>query len=227
MKTWKYAGALAPLLLAASAAGQAQAPAAVPATGCELHVWPAERMAAMTTGWGVAFGAIGGAIEAANHVDQNRADQEKLARALDSQGQAEALRRLDLPALLKLPPARVVIHPDPLDPKTLDRVRTRRAESTSPCYDELIVGSLLYQKAAMHGRSLKALFIYRHFGAAPKFAKTYRAWSGNGLKIFPPEDPSQVEAAAQELVDTFAKDVKEFAEIAELNDGLAVKAKRR
>src|SRR4051812_10815709 len=140
--------------------------AAPPETQCELHVWPAERFQAITTGWLSGFGVVGAVADAAGNADKNKTNRTQVASALEPQGQLDALTALELTNLLKSKPARVIVHADPLDRKTINKISTRRAESVSPCYSELIVADVLYQKAAIYGRSLKTLFMYRDFGAA-------------------------------------------------------------
>ena len=80
------APAQAPADAAASVETPAPAPAGRPglipasaADGCELHIWPAERMAAQTTGWLSGFGVIGAgkkALKEAHAVlkDKNNVD---------------------------------------------------------------------------------------------------------------------------------------------------------
>jgi hypothetical protein len=203
--------ATATAAFAQDAAAPAPAAAAPPETQCELHVWPAERFQAVTTGWLSGFGVIGAAAEAAGNADKNKANRTQVASALEPQGQLDALTALELTNLLKSKPALVIVHADPLDRKTINKISTRRAESASPCYSELIVADVLYQKAAIYGRSLKTLFMYRDFGTARDKPWIYKAWGGNGLKIFPPKPGEDVQAANDELVTTFKKNFEEFA----------------
>lgn len=202
---------LASAPLAAQEAEEPPAPAAAvaaapPETPCEIHVWPAERFQAMTTGW-----LGGGLIEAAIHADRDRDNRTQMAASLDPVIQLEALNGLDLAALLALRPARIVTHETPLDRKTINRIGTRRAESASPCYAEVIVADMLYQRNALLGRTLQTLFMVRDFGDRADRPRIYKAWGGNPLTKFPPKEGEDVSAAAQELVDTFTKNFEEFA----------------
>ena len=192
--------------LPASAQDAASAAAAAPAGDCELHVWPAERFKAMTTGL-----LGGGLIDAAAHAKGDQARKAALAGALDSQGQADALGSLDLAKDLGLKPSKIVLHNEPLDRKTVNKIATRRSDSTSGCYAELIVADLFYQKAAIYGRSLKTLFMLRNFGASKEGPAIYKGWGGNGLKKFPPKPGEDVQAANEELVSVFKADFEEFA----------------
>jgi hypothetical protein len=181
---------------------------------CELHVWPAERFQATTTSWGgAAIGGIFGAlVDAAAHANGDKSRKSQMASALDSDGQAAALKQADLVGLLKLAPSQIILHPEPLNRKTINTIATRRAASASPCYSELIVADVLYQRAALYGTSLKTLFMFREFGAAQSKPRIYKSWGGNPLKIFPPKPGTDVEAANQELVGVFKKNFDEFTQ---------------
>lgn len=180
---------------------------AVAADGCELHVWPAERMNSVTTGW-----LGGGLIEGALNSGKDANNKTLLASALDSPSQLDALQDLDLRTLLSLSPGTTIIrHETPLERKTMNKVKTRRAESGSTCYSELIVADVFYQKAAIYGRSLKTLFMVRQFGNDQKIDKEYKAWGGNGLKLFPPKEGEDSIAALDELVGVYKANFEEFA----------------
>ena len=188
------------------------APVAVAETPqCELHVWPAERFQAMTTGWLTGFGVVGAVADSAAHADGDKARRSHLAAALDSEGQLNSLQELNLIQLLRLKPSRIVTHAEPLDRKTVNKIKTRRAQSNSPCYAELIVADVFYQKAAIYGRSLKTLFMFREFGSAQKDPAIYKTWGGNGLKLFPPQEGADVSAADAELVSVFKRNFEEAA----------------
>lgn len=178
-----------------------------PADGCELHVWPAERMNSVTTGW-----LGGGLIEGALNSGKDANNKTLMASALDSPSQLDALQDLDLRTLLPLTPGTTIIrHETPLERKTMNKVKTRRAESASTCYSELIVADVFYQKAAIYGRSLRTLFMVRQFGNDQKIDKEYKAWGGNGLKLFPPKEGEDAIAALDELVSVYKANFEEFS----------------
>lgn len=210
--------ALLSTMLAATVPGVAQeSPSSAPATPantanqCEIHVWPAERFTARTTGWLSGFGVVGAVADGAGHAGGDQGRRAALASALDSEGQSSALGSLDLSKSLNIQPSKIVLHNEPLDRKTVNKITTRRADSASTCYAELIVADLFYQKAAIYGRSLKTLFIFRNFGAAKDKPAIYKGWGGNGLKLFPPKEGEDVQAANDELVSVFKADFEEFA----------------
>ena len=179
----------------------------VAADGCELHIWPAERMTSVTTGL-----LGGGLIDAALHSGRDATNKTLMASALDSPSQIDALLSMDLRTLInRTPGTTIVVHETPLERKTMNKVKTRRSESTATCYSELIVADVFYQKAAIYGRSLRTLFMLRDFGNDQKIDKEYKAWGGNGLKLFPPKEGEDAVAALDELVGVFKKNFDEYA----------------
>jgi hypothetical protein len=184
-----------------------QMAAAQTAAPCELHVWPAERMNSITTGL-----LGGGLIDAAMHSGRDASNKAQLASALDSPSQLGALKSLDLVQLLVLKPGTILVtHVQPLERKTMNSVKTRRSDSTATCYSELIVADVFYQKAAIYGRSLRTLFMYRDFGNDQKIDYEYKAWGGNGLKLFPPKEGEDAVASIDELVGVFKKNFDEYS----------------
>ena len=143
----------------------------------------------MTTGWGASFGLLGALADSAGHANGDKARRSHLASALDSEGQLTALQKLDLVSLLHLPPSKIVTHAEALDRKTVNKVLTRRSDSATSCYSELIVTDVFYQKAAMWGRSLRTSFMLREFPAGAQQPLIRKTTGGNGLKIFPAKTP--------------------------------------
>lgn len=186
------------------------------AAECELHVWGGERFQALTTSWLSGFGAIGGLVDAATQASTNEKNQAQLGEALSTSGQVKALSSADLPSVLRLAGYRVVAHDEPMDPKKAGRVRARHASSTSPCYAELMVTRLFYQKAAIYGRSLRASFLFREFGHGAEPTFTFAGRGGNGLKLFPPQNAADAPAANDELISVFKANLDEYAR--NLND---------
>jgi hypothetical protein len=165
----------------------------------------------MTSGWGAAFGVLGALAEANANAEGDKARRSTLASALDPEAQLALLTARDLAADLGLRPSRIVAHETPLDRKTMNKVKTRRSDSRSPCYAELIVADVIYQKAALYGRSLSTLFMVRDFGDDGAIDREYKAWGGDGLKIFPPKEGEDVGPAIDELNATFVKNFEEYA----------------
>lgn len=180
---------------------------AAAADGCELHLWPAERMSSQTSGLlgpGLLSSAINGKRDSSN--------QALMASALDSPSQLNALTSLDLRSLLnRTPGTTIVLHDTALERHTMNKIKTRRSDSTAQCYSELIVADVFYQKAMMYGRSLRTLFMLRDFGNDQKIDKEYKAWGGNGLKLFPPKEGDDAIAALDELVGVFKGNFDEYS----------------
>lgn len=177
------------------------------ADGCELHLWPAERMTSMTTGW-----LGGGLLDAAIHGKTDSSNQSLMASALDSPSQLSALTALDLRTMLQLSPGTtIILHDTPLERHTMNKIKDRRSDSKAACYSELIIADVFYQKAAIYGRSLRTLFMLREFGNDAKIDFEYKSWGGNGLKLFPPKEGEDAVAALDELVSVFKKNFDEYA----------------
>lgn len=205
------------LVAAAAAATLASSASAQTAAPCELHIWPAERMQSLTTGL-----LGGGLLDAALHSGKDASNKAQIASALDSPSQLDALELLPLATLIELQPGTVIVrHETPLERKTMNKVKARRSESKAACYRELIVADVFYQKAAIYGRSLRTLFMIRDFGNDQSIDYEYKAWGGNGLKLFPPKEGEDAVAALDELVTTFKKNFEEYA--ANARKSMAVK----
>lgn len=204
--------AAASLLAATAAPAQEAASAPAAAPPCELHVWPAERMMSRTSGWLGGMGVVGAIVDTAAHAGRDANNRAQMASALDSPSQLDALQSLDLVALLGLAPGTVVVrHEAPLERNTMNRVKTRRSDSTAACYSELITADVLYMRSPIYGRSLRTLFMVRDFGNDQRIDFEYKAWGGNGLDHFPPREGEDVTVAIQELVDVFKRNFQEYA----------------
>lgn len=201
--------ALACVLPGASAGAQVaealQPPAPVSDAACELHVWPAGDIKAVTQGW----------------VLNNTVNQDfNLAKGgfakpqtLTPDRQVALLKAIDLPGLLKLPAQQVVTHNEPLT-RAQAAAQTRNAPSTSPCYTEFVVSQLFYDRAPIAGKSLKTMIVYRTFGDAAEVQATFATWAETGLVIFPAKTPEQAGAAEAELESAYQTNMREFASYA-------------
>ena len=67
--------------------------------------------------------------------------------------------------------------------------------------------------------------MFRNFGADQKIDREYKAWGGNGLKLFPPKEGEDAIAALDELVGVYKKNFDEYARNA--RKALAAPAVRR
>lgn len=202
--------ALAIAAAAPGAGAMAQGGAAPPP--CELHLWPAERMSSTTTGLLSGFGVVGAMADVSAHAGRDASNRSQMASALDSPSQLDALQSLDLITELGLPAGTTIVrHEAPLDRRTMNRIKTRRSDSTARCYYELITADVAYQRSTIYGRSLRTLFMVRDFGDDQEIDFEYKSWGGNGLSHFPPREGEDVGVAIQELVDVFKRNFQEYA----------------
>ncbi|HTK34093.1 MAG TPA: hypothetical protein VL358_02245 [Caulobacteraceae bacterium] len=192
----------------AEVAAPTPAPAA-PVPACELHVWPAARVSAITQGVGAGFGIIGALIDTAAHADQNKRDTAFITGTLDAQAQAQVLRDLDLPAKLHLPPSQVIIHDQGIDTKRDDPQRL--SNSTTPCYTEFVVRSLSYfQNIAYRGQMRTFLEVRRFDGATVKL--DFRDSRHEDLKVKLPKEGEDTGPATDALLTAFRGDVAFFSD---------------
>lgn len=185
------------------------AAAAAPVPDCELHVWPAARVSAVTQGAGAGFGIIGALIDSAAHADQNKRDTAFITGALDAQSQARVLRDLDLPARLHLPPSQVIIHEEGIDLKQ-DNPR-RLSESNAQCYTEFVVRGLLYFKNTMYKGQMRTFIGVRRFDGTT--VKTdFRDSRHENLEVKLPKEGEDTGPATASLLTAFQGDVTFFTD---------------
>jgi hypothetical protein len=178
---------------------------------CELHVFPSLEGKALTTGWLSGFGVIGAVADAAKNQNRNISEAEYLKEALGPRLQVQALKAVDLPGALKLPPSKIIYEPAIADRNITTKAGTRLSSSTAPCYAELIVTQNFYTKKAIYGRSLNNRFIFKDFRTGKDKADLVKGRGGNGLSHFPPKTTDETEAAETDLRDAFTKNFLEFA----------------
>lgn len=196
---------------------------------CELHVWPTENYLGIKMGLLSGFGVVGAVVDQAKN-QKAVTDVKSLMRDyLGPEVQLAELERLDYMGKLALPQDRyrIVLHPPTpwnedlkKNPELKARVKElnrrikageRVADSTNPCYAELITTHIFYHKAMMYGSNLFTGWVYRRFDGDSMVAQN----SGqvkNPLEHFPPKDESMVEQAKAELRDAYAKDFVEWVE---------------
>lgn len=190
----------------------ASVPAAVAAqppaqTSCELHVWPAGDLRSVTIGWangGINDGAVSG-----------REGYQRLpSNPLDLASQRAVLAAADLANRLGLPQHRVVIHETPLDSVTIRTTAGRLETAGAPCYAELVVDDIFFQKDVVSGRFLRTLFRFRDFGSGPTPVRSHGTFTRHRLENFPPVDasmPAQLDAALAELRSVYAASIQDFS----------------
>ena len=211
---------------AAPAAATASAPAAQ-GSGCELHVWPTDNYLGMNTGLLSGFGIVGALADMSVHENRVKTVKDLMRDYLGPDIQMEELNKIGLLSSLKLPAdTRIVLEePTPfnedlknnpeLKAKTKAMNATvkagkRLSASQAPCYSELLISFIFYQKAMMYGSNLFTAFIYRDFNGRPLALTPSTGMVKNPLENFPAKTPEMVEAAKVELRDAFSKDYIEW-----------------
>ncbi len=177
-----------------------------------LHLWPAGRMKSETTGLLSNFGGVGEEpIDRAAHASKHAQNRAHMRSTLEGQVQLDTLQSLDLATLLSLPAGtQIVRHGQPLDRKTITKVKTRRSDSKAACYSELIVAEISYYKGTISGHSLSTLFAIRDFGGRDQVQFAYEARGKHHLMLFPPKKGANASAALDELRTAFGKDLEGF-----------------
>lgn len=185
--------------------------AASPVPDCELHVWPAARVSAVTQGVGSGFGLVGALVDAAAHADQNKRDTAFITAALDAKAQAQAqvLRDLDLPAKMNLPPSEVVIHDEGVDIKSNNKQRL--TTSSSKCYAELVVRELSFFQNPVYKPQIRTFLQARRF-EGDVLKSDFRDSKHEDLTVKLPAEGEDTGPATDSLLTAFRGDVAFFAD---------------
>lgn len=176
---------------------------------CELHIWPAARVAASTQGAGMMFGLIGGLIDAAAHADQNKRDTAFITAALDPAAQARALEEMDMPKTLNLPAAKVISHNEGIE--LTSETTGRLAQSSAPCYYDVVVRQLFYLKTATTKGKMRTFIMVRGSDGGKRVID-YKDSANHALDVKLPKEGEDATPASRALIDAFKADVSEFSE---------------
>jgi hypothetical protein len=192
--------------IAVLAAGPANAkPPVGGASQCELHIWPTETFSGLPFKVGIITG---------------RASENQIVGSMESlvgpPAQLAALRDADPVRAMGLPAGtRIIEHQDLLDPKTVRKIPTRRAQSASPCYSELIVLRHDLIEDIVWGDRFGSTFMFRNFGDKPEVRGSIRGAGGSKLKVLtmrvelrPANTAELVAAALKGNFLEFAKNVR-------------------
>jgi hypothetical protein len=174
---------------------------------CELHVWPAATTHTTFEGW-VRGGVVDGARRGKTGYPNLHAD------ALDTGQQARLLSTIDWRDAFGDPEMIVVVHAAPTGSAD-DRSRTSRlvAESSSPCYRELIIASSMVESAVFAKQSVRVLGLRKRFDGAGSAPVNFSSMSEAPV-LLPDEaenarpSSADVDAAVQTA---FVSAVKKFA----------------
>ena len=215
---------------AAPAAATAPAPSEVPAvqaSGCELHVWPTDNYLGMNSGLLSGFGVVGALVDMGVHENRVKTVKDLMRDYLGPDIQMEELNKIGILSSLKLPADTRIVLEEPMpfnedlkkNPELKAKTKAmnatlkagkRLSASQAPCYSELLIGFIFYQKAMMYGSNLFTSFIFRDFNGKPLALSPSTGMVKNPLENFPPKTPEMVEAAKVELRDAFSKDYVEW-----------------
>jgi|GEM_PF-4779819 len=154
------------------------------------------------------FGLLGAIIDASAHADQNKRDQAFITATLDAHAQAKALRELDLPTLLHLPPSTVIIHEQGINLKSDDT--NRLTNSAAKCYSEFVVRGLTYFKNIAHPAQMRTFLSIRKFDGAIIKAD-FRDSKHEDLEAKLPKEGEDTGPATDALMAAFKFDVNFFA----------------
>ena len=180
--------------------------AAAPAladTNCELHLWPAPGLRSMYFGW-FHGSTVDGAGKQRNGYPALPADP------IPPTAQIELIGAKPVAAMLGLPGATLISHPAPLTRRQI-AAPGRHGDSVAPCYAELIVDDIFHEDAALSTRSLRVLFRFATYGAAPDPLRRYTGWTMRTVSLPLPKTEAETAAAIAELRAAFAADFDEFA----------------
>jgi hypothetical protein len=183
------------------------APAASSLAPCELHIWPAATTHTTFQGW-VRAGAVDGARRGVNGYPDLHAE------ALDAQQQARLLATIDWRGAFNDPALVVVFHVPPTGSAD-DRTRTSRlvAQSSAPCYRELIIVSSIIESEVFSETSVRILALRKKFDGADAAPVNFSSMSQekiafSDLDKAAPDANARMDAAVQAA---FVSAAKKFA----------------
>jgi hypothetical protein len=188
----------------------AQSPTATAAPSpapCELHVWPSAAAHTTFQGW-VRAGAVDGAKRGVKGYPDLHAS------AIDTGQQVRLLSTIDWRGALSDPALVVVVHAEPTGSAD-DRSRTSRlvAESSSPCYRELIIASSIVEAEVFSKQSVRILALRKRFDGAGSAPTNFSSMSMAPIQVSDadkaaPDAGARMDSAVQAA---FVSAVNQFA----------------
>jgi hypothetical protein len=162
-------------------------------------------------GWAQSLGGglLGGALDAAGHLDSRITTPAVLQENFNGTHQAAIMQTFDYSAFLRQDVV-VSVETTTFDAKQITKVKTRGTESVAPCYVEIYVLKNRYRYAPLPGKWFQTTFLIKDF----RKSKTHITQDTNTtkIKIFPTLDPTQTDAAKQELQEGFQNNLSHSAE---------------
>lgn len=189
-------------------------PAGTASNPCELHVWPSDGFTRnistmLSRGDTGVIGLMIGAAQSGG--DKKMRVPQATDDALSVAAQTALLGDMAVPATIGLPGHRLVVHDQALESRVIRNSPGRIAPSTSPCYAELVIDDVAFQREAFGARHLKTLFRYRDFGSGQQPQRSFGTWANTRLEHFPPETEADNAAAATDLHSAFRANLVLFA----------------
>lgn len=181
---------------------------------CELHVWPSEQL----SGHGLYLynGLIRGR-SSTKEIDKSMSD------LLTPSSQMSAMRDSSVATSLGLPPSTLVVnHQAPLDHKTINKVKDRRAVSNSSCYFELIMTGHSLIEDIVWGDRFSSGFLFRNFGTSMTVRNTVKGVGGNKLKVFTQSEQLRPADAPKLVAESVRANLIEYARNARPKIALAI-----
>lgn len=186
---------------------------------CELHIWPAPGLGETRQHAGEYLDAryIGPFMSRSDttRVDDDAAVGTAAAQPdgpLSTAIQLAAIEATDPAPLLGLAGYTLILHPRPLDSRTLRTATGRLATGAkTACYAELILSDIVYSREFAHGQNLKTFAHLRSFGEGPSPQRRFATWVQTDL----PHDRTTAETSAEqldsELLAAFTANIRKFA----------------
>lgn len=175
---------------------------AQPSSECELHFWASDE--ARTSNYSGAGGVLGGALSG-----PSPQSEPGLSGDLSGVAQAEALERLDLASLFKVPEMRLVRETGTV-PVGIKVVGPRLTNSSAQCYNELIVDFIGYSSHITAGRKFGARFWLRQYSGSNALATVRNGGADVRVRLYPPKQGEDRDAALSELRTAFGQVAAKF-----------------
>lgn len=180
----------------------------VPTARCELHVWPSGDLNSVYQGW-IHGGIVNGAVTGRDGYPEVPPDP------LGAASQTALLDRSQPQNIIGRDNYMLIVHAQPLSSREIRTTPGRLTSDGAACYAELIVDDVFLQQDVFHGSYLKSSFRYRDFGdgalSAATPARVFGTWVKTPLKLFPPKDAIDPNAASEELKSAYVENFTLFA----------------
>ena len=173
------------------------------ASQCSLHVWSTTNLRSHIGGWTEALqgGALGTLLDGKR--TNNKVAKPLMEEALGPQIQAESLNRLNIGQLFAMPNA-ALVYAGVIDRGTKWQGENKRiASNASPCYGEIIIKSIYFERSPIIPPRLILDVVYRDFRNATNVPVIYVGRSQARVNSYSAIVDGNREAAMSGLVDAY------------------------